>query len=133
MEVKVPSYDGTLVPLSIIYTKKFKLDSSNPTLLEGYGGYGWVFSPWFDPTMLVWYEQGSIYSVCHVRGGGENGEDWHLAGKCKTKPNTWRDFTACAQYLIEKKYTSANRLADRSEEHTSDSSHEFVSRMPSSA
>ena len=111
VEVKVPSYDGTLVPLSIVYPNKFKLDGSNPTLLEGYGGYGWVFSPWFDDRMLAWYEQGGIYAVCHVRGGGEYGEDWHLAGKGETKPNTWRDFTACAQYLIEKNYTSANRLA----------------------
>jgi prolyl oligopeptidase len=100
-----------VVPLSIVYPKKFKLDGSNPTLLEAYGGYGFVFPPWFDPRMLAWYEQGGIYAVCHVRGGGEYGEDWHLAGKGETKPNTWRDFTACAQYLIAKKYTSANRLA----------------------
>jgi prolyl oligopeptidase len=113
VEVKVPSYDGTLVPLSIVYPKKFKLDGSNPTLLEGYGGYGWVFWPWFDPEKLAWYEQGGIYAVCHVRGGGEYGEDWHLAGKRETKPNTWRDFNACAQYLIEKKYTSANHLAGK--------------------
>ena len=61
--------------------------------------------------MLAWYEEGGIFAVCHVRGGGEFGEDWHLAGKGETKPNTWRDFSACAQYLIEKKYTSASRLA----------------------
>ena len=111
IEVKIPSYDGTLVPLSIVYPKKLKLDGSNPTLLEGYGGYGRVFSPGFNPRMLAWYERGGITAVCHVRGGGELGEDWHLAGKGATKPNTWRDFIACAQYLIDKKYTSASRLA----------------------
>lgn len=109
-EVKVPSYDGTLVPLSIAYPRKLKLDGSNPTLLEGYGGYGVVLSPWFDPRMLAWYEKGGVYAICHVRGGGEFGEEWHLAGKGDTKPNTWQDFIACAQYLVDKKYTSANRL-----------------------
>jgi prolyl oligopeptidase len=111
VEVKVPSYDGTLVPLSIVYPKKLTLDGSNPTLVEGYGGYGWVFSPWFDPRTLAWYQRGGVNAICHVRGGGEFGEDWHLAGKGATKPNTWRDFTACAQYLIDKKYTSPSRLA----------------------
>lgn len=114
-EVKVRSYDGTLVPLSIVYPKGVKLDGSNPTLLSGYGAYGFVLRPpHFDPALdLPWYEQGGIYAVCHVRGGGEYGEEWHLAGKGPTKPNTWRDFIACAQYLIEHKYTSPARLAGK--------------------
>jgi len=112
-EVKVRSYDGTLVPLSIVYPKGVKQDGSNPTLLSGYGAYGLVsHPPHFDPALdLPWYEQGGIYAVCHVRGGGEYGEEWHLAGKGPTKPNTWRDFIACAQYLIQRKYTSPARLA----------------------
>jgi len=110
-EVQVRSYDGTLVPLSIMYPKGLKLDGTNPTLLEGYGSYGWPFPPYFESTRLAWHEKGGVYAVCHVRGGGEYGEEWHLAGKGPTKPNTWRDFTACAQYLIEKKYTSTARLA----------------------
>jgi prolyl oligopeptidase len=110
-EVKVRSYDGTLVPLSIIHSKGIRLNGSNPTLLEGYGGYGISIPPFFDPTQLAWYEKGGIYAVCHVRGGGEYGEEWHLAGKGPTKPNTWRDFIACAQYLIGNKYTSPARLA----------------------
>ncbi|MGA8639782.1 MAG: prolyl oligopeptidase family serine peptidase [Candidatus Sulfotelmatobacter sp.] len=111
-EVKVRSYDGTLVPLSIVYPKGVKLDGSNPTLLGGYGAYGLVLPPHFEPALfLPWYEQGGIYASCHVRGGGEYGEEWHLAGKGPTKPNTWRDFIACAQYLIEHKYTSPARLA----------------------
>jgi prolyl oligopeptidase len=111
VEVKVRSYDGTMVPLSIVYPKNVKLNGSNPTLLEGYGGYGISIPPFFDPTQLAWYEQGGVYAVCHVRGGGEYGEEWHLAGKGPTKPNTWRDFIACAEYLIDKKYTSSARLA----------------------
>lgn len=83
---------------------------SNPTLLEGYGGYGYSFTPYFDPTRLAWHEKGGIYAVCHVRGGGEYGEEWHLAAKGATKPNTWRDFIACAHYLIERGYTSTARL-----------------------
>ncbi len=111
-EVKVRSYDGTLVPLSIVYPKGVKLDGSNPTLLGGYGAYGLARPPHFDPALdLPWYEQGGIYAVCHVRGGGEYGEEWHLAGKGPTKPNTWRDFIACAQYLIQHKYTAPARLA----------------------
>lgn len=111
VEVKAASYDGTAVPLSIVYRKGTKLDGSNPTLLEGYGGYGISIDPYFDPTMLAWYEKGGVYAVCHARGGGEYGEEWHLAGKGSTKPNTWRDFIGCAQYLIDHKYTSPPHLA----------------------
>jgi prolyl oligopeptidase len=111
VEVKVPSYDGTLVPLSITYPKNIKLDGSNPTLMGGYGAYGIPNLPDFDPMRLAWYEQGGVFAVCHVRGGGEFGEEWHLQGKQATKPNTWRDFNACAQYLIDNKYTSPSHLA----------------------
>jgi len=110
-EVKVKSYDGTLVPLSIVYHKGLKLDGSNPTLLEGYGSYGITLDPFFDPKFIAWYEHGGVFAVAHVRGGGEYGEDWHLAGKLLTKPNTWKDFIACAQYLINQKYTTTSRLA----------------------
>ena len=106
VEVKVRSGDGTLVPLSIIYPENLKFDGSNPTLLEGYGAYGIPIPPFFDSKLLAWYERGGVYAVCHVRGGGEYGEEWHLAGKGSTKPNTWHDFSACAQYLIDNKYTS---------------------------
>lgn len=111
IEVKAKSYDGVLVPLSITYPKGIKLDGTNPTLLEGYGSYGMSYPAYFEPTRLAWHEQGGIYAVCHVRGGGEYGKEWHLAGKGANKPNTWKDFIACAQYLIEKKYTSPAHLA----------------------
>lgn len=111
IEVKVPSHDGIMVPLSIVYKKALKLDGTNPTLLDGYGGYGISITPYFSPTQLAWYEHGGVLATCHVRGGGEYGEEWHLAGKGTTKRNTWLDFIACAQYLIDKKYTSTARLA----------------------
>lgn len=111
IEIKIPSYDGTPVPLSIMYPKKIKLDGSNPTLLEGYGAYGSTNPPHLELLRLAWYREGGVYAVCHVRGGGEYGEEWHMAGMKATKPNTWRDFIACAQYLIEKKYTSPAHLA----------------------
>jgi prolyl oligopeptidase len=110
VEVKVQSYDGTLVPLSITHPKELKLDGSNPALLEGYGAYGFPNAPFYESTRLAWYGKGGVYAVCHVRGGGEYGEELHLAGKEATMANTWRDFVACAQYLIDKKYTSAARL-----------------------
>jgi prolyl oligopeptidase len=111
VEVKAKSYDGTLIPLSIVYRKGVKLDGSNPTLLKGYGAYGITFDPEFDPKLMAWFERGGVIAVAHVRGGGEYGEDWHLAGKLLTKPNTWKDFIACAEYLINQKYTSPSRLA----------------------
>jgi prolyl oligopeptidase len=110
-EVKVKSYDGTLVPLSIVYKKGVKLDGTNPTLLQGYGAYGITEDPSFDPRRIAWFERGGVLAVAHVRGGGEYGEDWHLAGKLLTKPNTWKDFIACAEYLIQQNYTATSRLA----------------------
>ena len=110
-EVKVPSHDGVFVPLSIAHPKGMKLDGSNPTLLTAYGAYGISRGPEFDPMLLAWYERGGVYAICHVRGGGEYGEEWHQAGMVSTKPNTWLDFMACAQYLIARKYTSSAHLA----------------------
>jgi prolyl oligopeptidase len=110
-EVEVPSHDGTMVPLSIVRRKDLALDGSHPTVLEGYGAYGFSIDPFFDPRLLAWLERGGVYAVAHVRGGGEYGEEWHLAGKEATKPNTWKDFIACAEYLIKQRYTSAQHLA----------------------
>jgi prolyl oligopeptidase len=113
IEVEVPSYDGTMVPLSIIYDKtKLKKDGSNICLLEGYGAYGMLvpIQPHFEFSLLPLLQRGVVYAWAHVRGGGEKGEAWHMAGFKTTKPNTWKDFNACAEYLINKKYTSSNKL-----------------------
>jgi prolyl oligopeptidase len=111
VEVKARSSDGTMIPLSIVHRRGLKLDGANPTLLSGYGAYGFSRDPSFDPRLLAWFEQGGVYVVAHVRGGGEYGQDWYKAGYQQTKPNTWKDFIACAEYLIENKYTSPQRLA----------------------
>jgi len=110
-EVQVVSHDGTRVPLSIVFPTGMAPDGSHPTLLVGYGAYGASLRPAFEVARLAWHEQGGIYAVCHVRGGGEFGQEWHLAGKGPTKPNTWRDFIACAEYLTREGYTSSARLA----------------------
>ncbi len=111
VEVKVRSYDGTMVPLTIVYPKGLERDGSHPTLLTGYGAYGTSSTVGYSPTQLAEYELGVVRATCHVRGGGEYGEEWHLAGKEATKPNTWRDFIACAEYLIAQGYTSPAHLA----------------------
>jgi len=110
-EVEVASYDGTMVPLSIVYDKtKLKKDGSNICLLEGYGAYGFSTPPIFDETKLPLLNRGVVYAWAHVRGGGEKGEAWRLAGFKTTKQNTWKDFNACAEYLIKNGYTSSPKL-----------------------
>ena len=110
-EVLVRSYDGIEVPLSIVYPKNAKLDGSNPTILYGYGAYGITDDPYYLPRQLAWYELGGIRATCHVRGGGAYGEQWHLAGKQATKPNTWKDLVACGEYLVKQGWTTSARLA----------------------
>jgi len=111
IETKATSYDGKKVPLSIISKKEIKLDGSHPTLLEGYGAYAITLDPYFNPRWLAWIERGGVLAVAHVRGGGEYGEEWHQGGMLKNKPNTWRDFIACAEYLVKQGYTSPAKLA----------------------
>ncbi|MBL8827380.1 MAG: prolyl oligopeptidase family serine peptidase, partial [Planctomycetaceae bacterium] len=112
-EVMVSSHDGVQVPLSIIRREDLKLDGSNPTLLSGYGAYGHIMAMTFDPTNLAWLERGGIIAVAHIRGGGAFGKEWHHAGRKLTKPNTWKDFIACAEYLVKQGYTSPSKLAGR--------------------
>ncbi|MFL5402188.1 MAG: prolyl oligopeptidase family serine peptidase, partial [Gemmatimonadales bacterium] len=110
-EVEAPSADGTMVPLSIVHRRGLKLDGSHPTLLDGYGSYGYSIDPFFRPGLLAWLEHGGVYAVAHVRGGGEYGEEWHQAGKEGTKPNTVADFIGCAEYLVKNGYTSPAHLS----------------------
>ncbi|MCA6068533.1 prolyl oligopeptidase family serine peptidase [Chryseobacterium sp. RG1] len=109
-EVEVKSHDGVMVPLSIIYPKNMKMDGNNPAYITGYGGYGFSYEPRFSARLSVLLEQGVILAVAHVRGGGEKGEKWHEAGMKATKPNTWKDFIACSEYLVNQKYTSPSKL-----------------------
>jgi prolyl oligopeptidase len=109
-EVLAESPDGTMVPLSILYRKDLQMDGSHPVLLDGYGAYGITILPSFDPLLLPWLERGGIFAVAHVRGGGERGEAWHLAGMKTTKQHTIDDFVACARYLVDQKYTSQAHL-----------------------
>ena len=109
-EVLVKSHDGVEVPLSLVYPTGAKLDGSNPTLLYGYGSYGSTEDPFYLPRYLTWYEYGGIRATCHVRGGGAYGEEWHLGGMLATKPNTWKDLIACAEYLVREGYTSTSKL-----------------------
>jgi len=105
------SKDGTRVPVNIMRRKDIKLDGQNPTILYGYGGYGISLSPSFDPKRRLWFDQGGVYVVANLRGGGEFGEAWHLAGNLTNKQNVFDDFIACAEYLIESGYTSPGKLA----------------------
>ena len=106
------SKDGTRVPLNIIRRKGVKLDGHNPTLLYGYGGYGVNESPFFaGSTTRVWLDQGGVYAIANIRGGGEYGEEWHKAGNLTHKQNVFDDFVACAQHLIDQKYTQPSHLA----------------------
>ncbi len=109
-ERMVPSYDGALVPLSLIHKKGIKLDGSNPVAMEAYGAYGICLDPYFSRSRLAWIDRGGIYAIAHVRGGGELGEDWYKAGYKLTKPNTWRDVIACSEFLIKNKYTATPNL-----------------------
>ncbi|AXG72260.1 prolyl endopeptidase [Kordia sp. SMS9] len=110
-EVEVPSHDGELIPLSIIYHKDRQKNGNNPVLMRGYGTYAFSLTPEVDPLMMQWIDKGGIYAVTHVRGGGEKGDTWHKAGFKKTKPNTWKDFIACTEYLIDQNYTKPEKIA----------------------
>jgi prolyl oligopeptidase len=105
------SKDGTKVPINIISRKGTKLNGQNPTILYGYGGYAVNQTPFFWSRNRVWLDAGGVYVFANLRGGAEYGDEWHKAGNLTRKQNVFDDFVACAQYLIDKKYTSPNKLA----------------------
>ncbi len=109
-EVFATAADGVKIPLSIVYRKGLVRDGSAPLMLDAYGSYGITEDPAFLARWLTLLDLGGVFAVAHVRGGGELGEDWHLAGKKLTKPNTWRDMIAAAHYLIDARYTSSAKL-----------------------
>jgi prolyl oligopeptidase len=105
------SKDGTRIPMIITYRKNVKLNGKNPTILYGYGGFNSSVTPRFSIPVAVWLEMGGIYAVPNIRGGGEYGEKWHLAGTRMNKQNVFDDFISAAEYLISNKYTSPQYLA----------------------
>ena len=107
------SKDGTKVPMIITHKKGIELNGKNPTILYGYGGFNVSLNPGFSISNAVWMEQGGIYAVPNLRGGGEYGKEWHKAGTKMQKQNVFDDFIAAAEYLIENKYTSSDYLAIR--------------------
>ena len=112
-QVFYTSKDGTKVPMIISYKKGTELNGKNPTILYGYGGFNISLTPSFSITNAVWMEQGGVYAVPNLRGGGEYGKVWHKAGTKMQKQNVFDDFIAAAEYLIENKYTSSDHLAIR--------------------
>ncbi|MCP4706379.1 MAG: S9 family peptidase [candidate division Zixibacteria bacterium] len=105
------SKDGTEIPMSVLRRKGTKLDGKNPTILYGYGGYGLSRTPSYDRTISLWLDNGGVFVIANIRGGGEFGEDWHKAGYLTNKQNVFDDFAACAQYLIKVGYTNSSKLA----------------------
>jgi len=107
------SKDGTKIPMIITHKKGIELDGTHPTMLYGYGGFNISLTPSFSTANTVWLENGGIYAVANLRGGGEYGKKWHNAGIKMKKQNVFDDFIAAAEYLIDEKYTSSNKLAIR--------------------
>ncbi len=112
-QVFYTSKDGTRVPMIITHKKGIVLDGTNPTILYGYGGFNISLTPSFSITNAVWMEQGGVYAVANLRGGGEYGKKWHDAGTKLQKQNVFDDFISAAEYLISEKYTSKDYLAIR--------------------
>lgn len=110
-QVEYSSKDGTPVTMFIVHKKRIKLDGTNPTILNGYGGFNISMTPNFSRTMFTWYEDGGVYALPNLRGGGEYGEAWHKAGMLENKQNVFDDFIAAAEYLIENGYTNPRKLA----------------------
>lgn len=110
-QVFYTSKDGTKIPMIITYKKGIELNGKNPCLLYGYGGFSISLTPFFSTSNIILLENGGIYAVPNIRGGGEYGEDWHNQGIKMKKQNVFDDFMAAAQYLVDNKYTSRDMLA----------------------
>ena len=103
--------DGTLVPMSLVYKKGLENNGNNPTLLYGYGSYGYSIDPSFDSKRISLLDRGFVFAIGHIRGGSEMGRAWYENGKMLNKRNTFTDFIACAEHLITEKFTRKEKLA----------------------
>ena len=110
-QVFYTSKDGSRIPMFLVYRKGIKLDGNNPTLLYAYGGFNISMRPSFNSSLIALLEQGFVYALANIRGGGEYGEKWHDAGKKLNKQNVFDDFIAAGEWLVANKYTSSNRMA----------------------
>ncbi|MBL7727857.1 MAG: prolyl oligopeptidase family serine peptidase [Dinghuibacter sp.] len=112
-EVEVKGHDGVMIPLSILYKRGLNKDGNNICFMESYGAYGISTTPNFSYMVNALALKNVVFAFPHVRGGGEKGEAWHLAGYKTTKPNTWKDFNSCAEYLVQHKFTRPEKLAGK--------------------
>lgn len=110
-ELEYPSSDGVMVPIVLVYKKGLVLDGNHPAILNAYGGFGIISQPSFDPGIVYFVIQGGVYAFANIRGGGDKGIKWALDGRGDNKQNSFDDFIAAAQYLLENKYTSRSKLA----------------------
>lgn len=110
-QVWYKSKDGTKIPMFVVHKKGLKMDGANPTLLYAYGGFNISLSPSFSTSNMFFLENGGVYALANLRGGGEFGEEWHQQGMLENKQNVFDDFIAAAEFLIDKNYTSSQKLA----------------------
>jgi oligopeptidase B len=108
--LQAPASDGTMIPVSLVYKKGMVKDGNNPTLLYGYGSYGYSSDPYFNSVRLSLLDRGFVYAIAHVRGGEEMGRQWYEDCKLMNKKNTFTDFIACAEFLVKEKYTRPENL-----------------------
>jgi prolyl oligopeptidase len=110
-QVYYASKDGARIPMFLLHNKNIKLDGNNRTILFGYGGYTISLYPSYSPRLLSWLDQGGVYAIANLRGGGEYGKKWHFQGILENKQNVFNDFIAAAEWLIDNKYTNSKKLA----------------------
>lgn len=112
-QVFYPSKDGTRIPMFIVHSTDLKKDGKRPTILTGYGGFNMSYTPYFDPSVVIWVESGGVFAIANIRGGGEFGREWHEGGTLEKKQNSFDDFVSAAEWLINEQYTRPSQLGIR--------------------